>query len=119
MLDRAERTPSLRHLGCLPSRGCRCGFAGERLKHSWKPIDKKADWTAWKALLGKAKVRYIRLHDARHTAATLLLSAGVHPRVVMELLGHSQIRTTTDTYSHVMPTLAKEAAGRLRETLWG
>ena len=52
----------------------------------------------------------MRLHDGRHTAATLLLSENVHPRVVMELLGHSQMRTTTDIYSHVMPALAREAA---------
>jgi site-specific recombinase XerD len=55
----------------------------------------------------------------RHTAATLLLSAGVHPRVVMELLGHSQMRTTTDIYSHVMPALAREAADRMGQALWG
>lgn len=84
-----------------------------------RPIDKKADYNTWRALLTSANVRYIRLHDARHTAATLLLSAGVHPRVVMELLGHSQMRTTTDTYSHVMPALAKEAADKIGETLWG
>lgn len=83
-----------------------------------KPIDKKADWTAWKALLAQAGIRYIRPHDARHTAATLLLSVGVHPRVVMELLGHSQMRTTTDTYSHVLPALAREAADALGKALW-
>ena len=83
------------------------------------PIDKKADWKAWKALLIKANVRTVRLHDGRHTAATLLLSAGVHPRVVMELLGHSQMRTTTDTYSHVMPALAQEAADTMGAALWG
>lgn len=84
-----------------------------------RPIDKKADWLAWRALLKAAQVRIIRLHDARHTAATLLLSGGIHPRVVMELLGHSQMRTTTDTYSHVMPALAREAADKLGDTLWG
>ena len=42
-----------------------------------------------------------------HTAATLLLSENVHPRVVMELLGHSQMRTTMDIYSPVMPALAR------------
>jgi integrase len=83
------------------------------------PIDRHADWDAWKALLRTAGVRDVRLHDGRHTAATLLLSAGVHPRVVMELLGHSQMRTTTDTYSHVMPALAREAADRMGDTLWG
>ena len=82
------------------------------------PIDKKADWSARRALLTRAEVRIIRLHDARHTSATLLLSAGVHPQVVMALLGHSQMRTTTNTCSHVMPALAREAADRLSETLW-
>lgn len=84
-----------------------------------RPVDRKADWRAWRALLGAAGVRVVRLHDGRHTAATLLLSAGVHPRVVMELLGHSQMRTTTDVYSHVMPALAREAADQMGAALWG
>lgn len=84
-----------------------------------RPIDRHSDWDAWKALLKSAGVRDVRLHDGRHTAATLLLSAGVHPRVVMELLGHSQMRTTTDVYSHVLPALAREAADQMGRTLWG
>jgi integrase len=83
-----------------------------------RPIDRRVDWTAWKALLREAGVRDVRLHDGRHTAATLLLSEGVHPRVVMELLGHAQMRTTTDTYSHVLPALAREAAERMGAALW-
>jgi len=63
-------------------------------------------------------VREVRLHDGRHTAATLLPSEGVHPRVVMEVLGHSQMRTTTDTHSHVMPALGKDAADRIGRALW-
>src|SRR3954469_25214289 len=82
-----------------------------------RPIDKKADYDAWTALLDAAGVRHVRLHDGRHTAATLLLSENVHPRVVMELLGHSQIRTTLDIYSHVMPALAREAADRMGAVL--
>src|SRR4051795_7910068 len=78
-----------------------------------RPIDKKTDYDDWTRLLDKAGVRHVRLHDGRHTAATLLLSENVHPRVVMELLGHSQIRTTMDIYSHVMPALAREAADRM------
>jgi integrase len=78
-----------------------------------RPIDKKSDYDDWCALLQRAGVRHVRLHDGRHTAATLLLSEGVHPRVVMELLGHSQMRTTMDIYSHVMPALAREAADRM------
>jgi len=84
-----------------------------------RPLDKRSDWEAWKALLTRAGVREVRLHDGRHTAATLLLSEGVHPRVVMELLGHAQMRTTTDTYSHGMPALAEEAAAKMGTALWG
>lgn len=51
-----------------------------------------------------------RFHDLRHTHATILLSAGVHPKIVQERLGHSSIKTTLDTYSHLIPTLQKEAA---------
>ena len=81
-------------------------------------IERKSDWHAWKRLLAEAGVREVRLHDGRHTAATLLLSEGVHPRVVMEVLGHAQMRTTTDTYSHVMPALGKDAADRMGRALW-
>src|SRR3954454_3784688 len=78
-----------------------------------RPIDKKTDYDEWTRLLQRAGVRHVRLHDGRHTAATLLLTENVHPRVVMELLGHSQMRTTMDIYSHVMPALAREAADRM------
>jgi integrase len=59
-----------------------------------RPVDPRADWQAWKALLHDAGVRDPRLHDARHTAATLLLTQGVPARVAMQILGHSQIRLT-------------------------
>ena len=52
-----------------------------------------------------------------HTAATLLLTQGVHPRVVMETLGHSQIGVTLDTYSHVLPALQREAADEMDRAL--
>jgi integrase len=47
----------------------------------------------------------VRLHDLRHSCATLLLAQGVNPRVVMETLGHSQVSLTLNTYSHVLPAL--------------
>ncbi|WP_254207978.1 tyrosine-type recombinase/integrase [Paenibacillus sp. AK121] len=47
----------------------------------------------------------IRFHDLRHTHATLLLKAGIHPKIVQERLGHSSINVTLDTYSHVLPNL--------------
>jgi integrase len=83
------------------------------------PMDDRNDYRAWIKLLRTAGVRRIRLHDGRHTAATLLLAEGVHPRVVMELLGHSAMRITTDTYSHVMPALAQQAAEKMGTALWG
>jgi integrase len=84
-----------------------------------RPIDPRGDHRAWRALLVAAGVRQARLHDARHTAATLLLQQGVPARVVMEILGHSQIGLTLGTYSHVVPALAEDAARRMGEALWG
>jgi integrase len=83
-----------------------------------RPIDARRDWLDWKALLKAAGIRDARLHDARHTAATLLLQQGVPARVVMEILGHSQISLTLGTYSHVVPELAHEAAERMGDALW-
>lgn len=64
-------------------------------------------------LIEKANLPAIRFHDLRHTAATLLLSQGVHPKIVQERLGHSQISMTLDTYSHVLPSMQREAASKL------
>jgi integrase len=83
-----------------------------------RPIDARRDWLDWKAVLKAAGIRDARLHDARHTAATLLLQQGVPARVVMEILGHSQISLTLGTYSHVVPELAHEAAERMGDALW-
>ena len=55
----------------------------------------------------------IRLHDLRHTAATLALTAGVHPKVVQERLGHANITITLDTYSHVLQGLQEDAAAKV------
>lgn len=49
----------------------------------------------------------LRIHDLRHTAATLLLGKGVHPKVVQEMLGHSTMTQTMDTYSHVLPDMCR------------
>ena len=83
------------------------------------PIDPHSDWKDWRALLNSAGTRTVRLHDARHTAATLLLTQGVPARVAMQILGHSQISLTLGTYSHVVPELARDAADRIGSALWG
>ncbi|MCA9108856.1 MAG: site-specific integrase [Planctomycetaceae bacterium] len=65
----------------------------------------------YKPLLKAAEVPEVRFHDLRHTSATLMLADGVHPKIVQERLGHSQISLTLDTYSHVLPEMDREAAG--------
>jgi site-specific recombinase XerD len=52
----------------------------------------------------------MRFHDLRHSAATLLLGQGVHAKIVQEMLGHTRISTTLDLYSHVTPTMQRQAA---------
>jgi integrase len=64
----------------------------------------------FKKALTRAKLPPQRFHDLRHAAASLLLAQGVDPRVVMEVLGHSQISLTLNTHSHVMPELQQDAA---------
>lgn len=68
-----------------------------------------------KQLLVKAGLPDKRFHDLRHSAATLLLSMGVHPKVVQEILGHSEISMTMDIYSHVLPTMQRDAMSRLNQ----
>ena len=67
--------------------------------------------------ISKAGVRRIRFHDLRHTCASLLLAQGVAPRVVMEVLGHSQLGITMNLYSHVMPTALSDAAVAMDKAL--
>ncbi len=67
-------------------------------------------WKHWRRLQERACVRPVRFHDMRHTAATLLLGQGVHPKVVADMLGHSTVAITLDVYSHVTPAMHREAA---------
>ena len=67
----------------------------------------------------KADLRLIRFHDLRHSAATIALSQGVHPKIVSEMLGHSRISLTLDVYSHSLPTLQVEAADKIASALTG
>lgn len=69
------------------------------------------------ALLKSLEIPHVRFHDLRHTAATLMLAQGTHPKVVQEMLGHSSISLTLNTYSHVLPTMQEEAAERMETFL--
>jgi len=82
------------------------------------PIDPRTDYQMWKKLLATAGVREARLHDARHTAATLLLAYGVDGRVVMSLMGWSQAVLLT-RYQHVMDSMRIDAAQRVGNAIWG
>lgn len=82
------------------------------------PIDPSDDHREWKAIVGAAGVSVVRLHDARHTAATLLLAQGFDIAVVQEILGHSDVRVTRG-YVHVASELARKATDRMGATLLG
>jgi integrase len=71
----------------------------------------------FRPLLNRAGLPAIRFHDLRHTAATLMLEAGIHPKVVSEMLGHSQVSITLDLYSHVTPNMQQQAAAAMDAVL--
>lgn len=81
-------------------------------KYDGSPIRPDTLSRAWSDLAKKLGIPAHRLHDARHTHASLMLKAGIHPRVVQERLGHSTIAVTLDIYSHVLPGLQEAAAKR-------
>ncbi len=90
-----------------------CSSVGGHL-HSSRDI-----FYQFKKLLKDAGLPDIRFHDLRHSSATMLLGLGVHPKVVQEMLGHSQIGMTMDIYSHTLPTMQQEAIGKLNTALQG
>lgn len=75
----------------------------------WRPSNFDRIWRRFK----KKQKLVIRFHDLRHTHASQLLKAGIHPKIVSERLGHASISITLDTYSHVMPGMQVEAAQRI------
>lgn len=86
--------------------------AGELVWHrDGKPIDPRADWQAWTDLLGKAGVRHVPLHDARHAAASVLAGLGVHQATTRDLLGHSSEALTMGVYTHSNLASLRHALG--------
>jgi integrase len=73
----------------------------------------------FQALLEAAGLPTMRLHDLRHGAATLLVGAGVHPRVAQQLLRHASSKTTTEIYSHVTAAQERQAAEVLQAAVAG
>ena len=74
------------------------------------PIQPRSLTHEWIRLIGKTSLLRIRFHDLRHTHASQMLTAGVHPKIASERLGHSTIGITLDLYSHVMPGMQADAA---------
>ena len=72
---------------------------------------------AWRRLVKQAGFQGVRLHDARHTHATLMLKQGVNAKIISERLGHSSVVITLDTYSQVLPGLQEAAARGFDEGL--
>ena len=80
-----------------------------------QPINPNTVTPAFNKIAKRAGFK-LRLHDLRHTHATLMLNSGVHPKIVSERLGHATVAFTLDTYSHVVPGL-QEAAARAFDIL--
>jgi integrase len=83
------------------------------------PLEPRNASREWEKVRVTAGLPTLRLHDLRHSCATILTAQGVHPRVIMEMLRHSQISITMNTYSHVAPELQREAAEVLERALFG
>lgn len=129
--EHSRRRVLLSQTAITALRGHRAAQAGERLRAGgdWgdrdlvfanelgRPVSASnlRNRSYW-PLLKAAGLPRLRFHDLRHTAATLLLGQGVHPKVVSEMLGHSRITVTLDLYSHVTPTM-QEAATRAMDSV--
>lgn len=82
-----------------------------------RQVEPRNIYRSFTRIAESAGIRVIRLHDARHGTATILTAAGVAPRVVMEILGHSQISITMDVYTHVVQDTQREAISHMDRLL--
>lgn len=106
MRQKAPR-PEMRALDTAEARRLLDAVKGDRLE-------------ALLVLLANAELsKSIRFHDLRHTYASIALAQGVHPKIVQEALGHSTIAVTLDLYSHVVPSLQRDAARTMGAVLFG
>jgi integrase len=80
-----------------------------------KPFYPTVPGTWWRRFIKRTGLKYIRFHDLRHTAATLLINQGVHAKVISERLGHADIKTTMNVYGHYVRKADEEAADKLNE----
>jgi integrase len=83
------------------------------------PLQPNSLTHAFTDFLETHKLKRVRLHDLRHSHATHMLAAGIHPKIASERLGHSKVGITLDLYSHVLPNMQGEAAERVDDILKG
>ena len=81
------------------------------------PMDPRALGIDYDRMIEKSKLPRIRLHDLRHTFATIGLGQGVHPKVMSDMLGHSKVSLTLDVYSHALPSFQTEASEKIAQAL--
>ncbi len=72
---------------------------------------------AWRKLARRIGLKGVRLHDCRHTHASLLLKQNTHPAIVAQRLGHASVQITLDTYSHILPGIQEAVAKRFDDIL--
>jgi integrase len=94
-------------------RGDRTVLHSHNITHAFPRLARRLNATLPK----DQQLPVIRLHDLRHTAATLILANGEHPRIVQERLGHSDVSMTLNRYSHVTESMQRDAADRLAKLL--
>lgn len=104
-------------------------YEQKKLQHTW--TEEENDWVFynehgshlhpdtptkwWKRFLERKKIRHVRLHDLRHTAATLLIAKNVHVKIISERLGHRNITTTMNTYGHTLPSIDRKASEKIND----
>jgi integrase len=114
---RAHRLRQLQERLCAGARWRECGLVFTSCVGT--ALEPRNLFRSFKVTLRRAGLPDIRFHDLRHSAASLMLAQGVAIRVVMEVLGHSSICLTADTYSHVMPSLVQDATDKIAGLLFG
>jgi integrase len=114
---RTHRTRQLEERLALGSNWQESGFVF--ISTIGTPLEPRNLNRTFDALIVKAKLPKIRFHDLRHSCATILLAQGVPQRTLMEILGHSQISLTMNTYSHVLPEMTRAAVGFMDTVLGG
>jgi integrase len=80
------------------------------ISYNGSPLNPDTVTHAFAKVIKRAGLKNIRMHDLRHTHASLMLKQGIHPKIVQERLGHATISTTLDIYSHTVPGLQAAAA---------